>query len=98
MYERFEAPDDPMSNGETTHTSHGDRPVNWRRTDSGITLYEADNPDAWIRAEFEAGVDPEHRLFMVCGECGAVFPQRSKPGNGTVCGDCGTTFDHSDDG
>lgn len=97
MYERFDPPDDQMSDGETTHISRGDRPVNWRRTGSGITLYEEDNPDAWIRAEFEAGVAPERRPFMICGECGAVLPQRSAPGRATVCGDCGTRFDHSSD-
>ncbi|WP_254763242.1 hypothetical protein [Natrinema marinum] len=81
-----------------TRTVPGDgTAVNWRQNSSGVTIYEEGNPDAWIHAEFEAGVAPEKRLFMICDDCGAVFAQRSKPGNGTVCGDCGATFDHRHD-
>ncbi|WP_049928737.1 hypothetical protein [Halopiger goleimassiliensis] len=68
--------------------------INWRQSGSAVTVYDEANPDAWIRLEFEAGVPPEHRLYMICPDCGAVFAQRSAPGNGSVCGDCGATFDH----
>lgn len=68
--------------------------INWRTEGAGVTIYDEDNPDAWVRMEFEAGVAPEKRLFMVCDECGAVVAQRSRPGNGTVCGDCGAEFTH----
>ncbi|ELY75662.1 hypothetical protein C488_09634 [Natrinema pellirubrum DSM 15624] len=95
MYGRFEGRHISMSERESAAVDRGDSPVNWRQTGSGVTLYEEGNADAWIHAEFEAGIDPEHRLFMICDECGAVFAQRSKPGNGTVCGDCGTAFDHA---
>ncbi|SER71744.1 hypothetical protein [Natrinema salaciae] len=83
-----------MTERETAATTPDDRAINWRQNSGGVTLYEEGNPDAWIHARFEAGTAPEDRLFMICDECGAVFAQRSKPGNGTVCGDCGTTFDH----
>ncbi|QLG50400.1 hypothetical protein [Natrinema halophilum] len=86
-----------MSEREIRSAERDDRAVNWRQTSSGVTLFEAGNSEAWIHAEFRAGVAPEKRLFMVCDECGAVFAQRSKPGNGTVCGDCGVTFDHCGD-
>ncbi len=71
-------------------------PINWRRTPTGVTIYDEDNPDAWVQLTFEAGVAPDHRLFMICNECGAILPQRSKPGSGTICGDCGASFDHGD--
>lgn len=71
-----------------------DEAINWRQTADGVTIYDEDNPDAWIHAEFTAGVSPEHRLYMVCTECGEIFAQRGKPGNGTLCGSCGTTYDH----
>ncbi|WP_230198687.1 hypothetical protein [Halopiger djelfimassiliensis] len=83
-----------MSNRGIEVTDREGTAINWRQSNGGVTLYEADNPDAWITMEFEAGVPPEHRLYMICDECGSVFAQRSKPGNGTVCGDCGTTFEH----
>ncbi|PCR92614.1 hypothetical protein [Natrinema ejinorense] len=86
-----------MSEREQAAHSPDDRAINWRQNSSGVTLYEDGNPDAWIHAEFEAGVAPEHRLFMICDECGAVFPQRVKPGRGTTCGDCGRTFEHDGD-
>lgn len=86
-----------MSERESAAISSDDRAINWRQTSSGVTLYEEDNPDAWIHARFEAGVAPEHRLFMICEECGAVFAQRVKPGRGTTCGDCGATFEHDED-
>ena len=69
-------------------------PINWRRDGADVTLYDETNRDAWIQVTFEAGVPPEHRLFMICDDCGAVFAQRSAPGRGTVCGDCGATFEH----
>ena len=74
-----------------------DHPINWRRTGDGVTLYDETNDDAWIRMRFEAGVPPEHRLFMICDDCGAVFAQRTTPGHSTVCGDCGATFEHRPD-
>ncbi|WP_222919850.1 hypothetical protein [Natrinema sp. SYSU A 869] len=86
-----------MSERETAATTRDDRAINWRQTSSGITLYEEGTPDAWIHAEFEAGVAPEHRLFMICEDCGAVFAQRVKPGKETICGDCGATFEHDGD-
>ena len=97
MYGRLEAGNIWMSERESATVTSDERAINWRQNGSGITIYEAGNPDAWIRADFEAGVPPEHRLFMICDECGAVFAQRSTPGNATVCGDCGTTFDHRHD-
>ena len=69
-------------------------PINWRQDGADVTLYDERNRDAWIQVTFEAGVSPEHRLFMICDDCGAVFAQRTKPGHSTVCGDCGATFDH----
>lgn len=77
-----------------TETDDGDDPINWRQTTTGVTIYDEDDPDAWIHVDFEAGISPEHRLFMICEACGAVFAQRGKPGNGTVCGDCGAAYDH----
>jgi len=68
--------------------------INWRRDGSSVTVYDEENPEAWVRVAFEAGVPPEKRLFMVCDECGAVVPQRAQPGSGTVCGDCGAEFTH----
>ncbi|MHC3439003.1 hypothetical protein ACYJ1Y_13115 [Natrialbaceae archaeon A-gly3] len=68
--------------------------INWKRTSSGVTIYDETNPDAWIHAEFLAGVSPEHRLFMICPECGGVFAQRSPPGAVTICGDCGERFEY----
>ncbi|THE66867.1 hypothetical protein D8Y22_01340 [Salinadaptatus halalkaliphilus] len=84
-----------MATREPTADLEGEA-VNWRQTNGGVTLYDETNPDAWIEMAFEAGVDPEHRLFMICPDCGAVFAQRSKPGSGTVCGDCGAAFDHEE--
>lgn len=68
--------------------------INWRRTADGVELYDETNPDAWIHADFTAGVAPEHRLFMICPECGAVAAHRSKPASASSCGACGATFDH----
>lgn len=82
-----------MSN-RGTRTEGDDEPINWRQTNAGVKIYDETNPDAWISVEFEAGVPPERRLFMICEECGGVFAQRGKPGNGTVCGDCGATYEH----
>ncbi|SEW02549.1 hypothetical protein [Natrinema salifodinae] len=86
-----------MSKRETRVDDRDDRVINWRQNSSGVTLYDERNPDAWIHAEFEAGVAPENRLYMICDECGAVFAQRVKPGKGSVCGDCGATFEHDED-
>lgn len=96
MYGCLEATGNSMSQREPAAITRDDRAINWRGTDSGVTLFEEGNPEAWIHAEFEAGVAPEHRLFMICDECGAVFAQRVKPGKGTGCGDCGATFDHDE--
>ncbi len=85
MSQRGPEPPDPI-----------DEAINWRQTATGVTIYDETNPDAWVRIEFEAGVDPENRLFMCCSGCGGIFAQRTKPGKGTVCGDCGATFDHED--
>ncbi|MFA9425521.1 hypothetical protein [Natronorubrum sp. A-ect3] len=74
-----------------------DDAINWRQNGSSVTLYDEANADAWVRMTFEAGIPPEHRLYMICDECGAVFAQRTTPGHSTVCGDCGTTFNHRDD-
>ncbi|MFC6716868.1 hypothetical protein ACFQGT_16565 [Natrialbaceae archaeon GCM10025810] len=71
-----------------------DDAINWRQTSDGVTIYDEENPDAWIHAAFEAGTPPERRLFMICRDCGAVFAQRSKPGRATACGDCGTVYEH----
>ncbi|GAB7018517.1 hypothetical protein [Halostagnicola bangensis] len=68
--------------------------INWHQSENGVTIRDEENPDAWVHMEFEAGVPPEHRLFMICDDCGAVFAQRSKPGRGTVCGECGAKYDH----
>nr|WP_217639169.1 hypothetical protein [Haloarchaeobius iranensis] len=72
--------------------TEGDADYDWCRTDDGVRIFDPDNPDAWVEMSFEAGVDPEHRLFMVCDDCGAVFAQRTRPGNGSRCGDCGAEF------
>lgn len=97
MYGRVESGTISMSEREPAAVTRDDRATNWRQDSSGVTLYEEGNRDAWIRADFEAGVTPEHRLFMICDECGAVFAQRVKPGKGTTCGDCGATFAHDED-
>lgn len=70
--------------------------INWRPTQTGVKLYAEGNPDAWIHAEFEAGTPPERRLFMICEACGAVAPQRSKPGHATVCGVCDERYEHDE--
>ncbi|WP_267640709.1 hypothetical protein [Haloarchaeobius amylolyticus] len=69
-----------------------DPAYDWTRTDGGVRIYDPENPDAWVEMEFEAGVPPEKRLFMVCDECGAVAPQPTRPGNCSVCGECQTEF------
>jgi hypothetical protein len=83
-----------MSNRGQGTSEVGYDAINWRQTTTGVTIYDESNSDAWVHMEFEAGVPPESRLFMICTECGAVFAQRGKPGRGTVCGECGTTYDH----
>lgn len=83
-----------MSNRGLEPVEADDQPINWRQDGAEVTLYDETNADAWVRMTFEAGVSPEHRLYMICDDCGAVFAQRTKPGRSTVCGDCGTTFDH----
>lgn len=84
----------PMSHRGMETGEREEHAVNWRQSNASVTLYEDENPDAWIRLKFEAGVDPAHRLYMICDDCGAVFAQRCKPGKSTICGDCGATFDH----
>ncbi|WP_121742051.1 hypothetical protein [Natronorubrum halophilum] len=74
-----------------------DHAINWRQRGAAVTLYDEANSDAWVRMTFEAGTPPEHRLYMVCDDCGAVFAQRTTPGTCTVCGDCGATYDHRRD-
>ena len=71
-----------------------EEPVDWRRTDDGVRLFDPANDDAWIEVTFEAGVAPEKRLFMVCDDCGAVAAQRTRPGRASVCADCGTEHEH----
>ncbi len=85
-----------MSERATRSTEAEGEAINWRQTSTGVTIYDEGNPDAWVHMEFTAGIPPERRLFMICPECGGVFAQRGKPGNGTVCGDCGATYDHAD--
>lgn len=82
--------------GQQADAADGTAAINWRRTATGVKLYDEGNPDAWIHAEFEAGTPPERRLFMVCEACGAVAAQRSKPGTATVCGTCGERYDHEE--
>jgi hypothetical protein len=82
-----------MTNPATPERRDED-PVDWRRTADGVRLFDPDNADAWIEVTFEAGVPPEKRLFMVCDDCGAVAPQRTRPGRGAICGDCGTEHTH----
>ncbi len=65
-----------------------DRIVDWRSTEDGLELFDAEDPDAWIAMEFRAGIPPEHRLFAVCPECGFAAPQRVPPGTRMVCGAC----------
>ncbi|SEH16531.1 hypothetical protein SAMN04487967_2687 [Natronorubrum sediminis] len=71
--------------------------INWRQHGSSVTLYDETDTDAWIRMTFEAGTPPEHRLYMICDDCGGVFAQRTTPGRSSVCGDCGATFNHRRD-
>jgi len=68
-------------------------PVNWRRTDEGVEIYEAGNPDAWVRMAFVGGIDPSERLYGICGDCGLVAPQKALPSERMVCGNCGAEFD-----
>ncbi|QSW97834.1 hypothetical protein [Haloterrigena alkaliphila] len=86
-----------MSRRATEAVETDAEPINWRQRGSDVTLYDETNPDAWVRMTFEAGVPPEHRLYMICDDCGAVFAQRTTPGASTVCGDCGATFEHRHD-
>jgi hypothetical protein len=68
-------------------------PVNWRRTDGGVEIYDETNPGAWVRMEFVSGIDPEKRLYGVCDDCGLVTPQRALPSASMACGNCGTEFE-----
>ena len=68
-------------------------PVNWRRTDGGVEIYDEANPDAWVRMEFVSGIDPGKRLYGVCDDCGLVTPQRALPSASMACGNCGAEFD-----
>jgi len=82
-----------MSDSATPERGESE-PVDWRRTDDGVRLFDPANDDAWIEVAFEAGVDPEKRLFMVCDDCGAVAAQRTRPGRASICADCGTEHEH----
>ena len=85
-----------MSGSRRAVTDRRDESINWRRTDTGVELYDERNPDAWIHAEWMATAPPETRLFMICPDCGAVAAQRGRPGTGSVCVDCGSSFEHTD--
>lgn len=67
-------------------------PVNWRRTDGGVEIFDERNSEAWVRMEFVGGIDPARRLFGVCDECGLVTPQRTLPSETMTCGNCGVEF------
>lgn len=71
----------------------GADPVNWRRTDGGVEIYDEANPDAWVRMEFVSGVESCKRLFGVCDDCGLVTPQRALPSASMACGNCGAEFE-----
>lgn len=73
-------------------TGHPD-PVNWRRTARGVELYDADNPDAYIHMEVDAGAPAHERPFSICPDCGLVAPQRTPPGRYMVCGGCDAEFE-----
>lgn len=70
----------------------GDR-INWKRTGSGVEIYDETNPDAWVRMEFVSGIDPERRLYGICDDCGLVTAQRSLPSASMACGNCGSEFE-----
>ena len=66
--------------------------INWKRTDGGVEIYDEANPDAWVRMEFVSGIDPEKRLYGICGDCGIVTPQRGLPSSRMACGNCGAEY------
>lgn len=70
-----------------------ERVVGWRKTDDGLTLYDEENPDAWVAMTFKAGIPPEHRLFAICPQCGFAAPQRVPPGTRMICGECDAELD-----
>lgn len=67
-------------------------PINWKRTDGGVEIYDERNSEAWVRMEFVGGIDPDKRLYGICDDCGLVLPQRSLPSASMACGDCGSEF------
>ena len=81
-----------MSDQVERRERDGDR-VNWKRTGSGVEIYDESNSDAWVRMEFVSGIDPGRRLYGICGECGLVTPQRALPSDSMSCGSCGTEFE-----
>ncbi|WP_132058864.1 hypothetical protein [Halorussus amylolyticus] len=86
MSERVESPEscaDAEGSGES---------INWKRTESGVEIYDESNPEAWVRMEFVCGIDPGKRLYGVCDDCGLVAPQRGLPSASMVCGECGAEF------
>ena len=68
-------------------------PVNWRRTAHGVELFDADNPDAYIRMSVAAGAPAHERPFTICPDCGLVAAQRTPPGRYMVCGGCDAEFE-----
>lgn len=80
-----------MSSNAERATTADDR-INWTETDAGVAIYDEENPEAWVRMEFTAGVEPSKRLFSICDECGLVTPQRTRPGAASVCGECDAEF------
>jgi len=67
-------------------------PINWKRTDGGVEIYDERNSEAWVRMEFVGGIDPDKRLYGICDDCGLVLPQRSLPSASMACGHCGSEF------
>jgi len=68
-------------------------PINWKRTDGGVEIYDERNSEAWVRMEFVGGIDPDKRLYGICDDCGLVLPQRSLPSASMACGHCGSEFE-----
>lgn len=67
-------------------------PVNWKRTNGGVEIYDERNSDAWVRMEFVSGIDPGERLYGICDDCGLVAPSRNLPSASMTCGYCGAEF------
>nr|WJK63522.1 hypothetical protein QSJ49_09945 [Halobacterium salinarum] len=58
---------------------HRANSVNWRRTDSGVELYDETNPDAWIHVDVDPGAPADERPYSVCPDCGVVAPPAHRP-------------------